>query len=69
MHNPYKALKEAGCEIDSHESDLYVKSSLEASRILKESGWGYTLFIHQITGELWLDVPFAYLPFWERKTA
>jgi hypothetical protein len=58
----YDALIAAGCEIDSHESDLYVKATLVA-----ESGRLRSFFTHQVTGETWIDVPFAYLPWWEKR--
>jgi len=57
-------------EIDNHESDLYVKKCLRSTAILEEyEFWGnVTTFRHQVTGERWYDVPFAYDPYWERKT-
>jgi hypothetical protein len=65
--NPFQALKAAGCEMDNHESDLYVRATPEALAIVKASGWTYETFRHQVTGQLWLDVAFAYEPWWERR--
>jgi hypothetical protein len=65
--NPYKALLKAGCEMDSHESDLYVRATPEAVAIVKESGWRYETFTSQTDGQQWLDLAFAYEPFWESK--
>lgn len=65
----YYRLKHAGCELDSHESDLYVKASEESTKILKDSGVSYTSFRSQIDNTLWYDVPFHYEPFWERRLA
>lgn len=63
----YQQLKDAGIPIDSHESDLYAKSTPESLRIVKESGHIYSMFTSQVDGELWLDIPFAYEPFWYSK--
>jgi hypothetical protein len=65
--NPYKNLLLMGCEIDSHESDLYVRATPQALAIVRQSGWSYKPFYSRIDGQLWLDVPFAYEPFWERR--
>jgi hypothetical protein len=65
--NPYKALREAGCTLDSHESDLYVRATPQALAIVKASGWTYETFRSQVDDQLWLDIAFAYEPFWERK--
>jgi hypothetical protein len=65
--NPYQTLKDAGCTIDHHESDLYVKATDEAVKIVKESGWTYEMFTNQVDGDLWLDVAFAYEPWWTSK--
>lgn len=68
--SPYHKLKVAGCTLDHHESDLYVKATEKARRILHASGWGYEMFRSAKTpaGELWLEVPFAYSPWWEKHT-
>ena len=65
--NPYKALKAAGIPLDQHESDLYALATHEAREIVKTSGWSHTTFVSQIDGKIWLDIPFAYEPFWEAK--
>jgi len=54
-------LKDAGCELDSHESDLYVKNSKEARYIIAgyEFRQNVTRFRSQIDNEIWLDIPFA----------
>jgi hypothetical protein len=68
----YKDLKAAGCELDSHESDLYVKATPEALAILAEWGGNHgrhsaEFFRHQVTGETWIDIPFAFDPWWDAK--
>jgi hypothetical protein len=63
----YQALQEAGIETDNHESDLYVKDSPEARAIIEEFGDSYEPFNADDGSGRWLDVPFAYAPFWESK--
>ena len=64
----YQELKEAGVEIDNHESDLYFPMTLDTVRILNK----YTTALNNARafrsnedGKLWYDVPFAYDPFWD----
>ena len=60
----------AGIEFDHHESDLYVKNSTVVHEILEKFPMNATNarpFKSEIDGEMWLDVPFAYEPFWIRK--
>jgi len=61
------ALVKAGIQVDSHESDLYVKDTPEARKILKNFNLKSKPFRSQIDKEMWLDVPFAYTPFWQKK--
>ena len=69
----YQELVEAGCDLDSHESDLYFKDTPEARRIVQEweSETGQSAcsapFVDEVEHTRWLDVPFAYQPFWESK--
>lgn len=64
----YYQLKAAGIPLDSHESDLYAKVTDESRKIVKASGLVCTMFISQIDGLPWFDIPFAYAPFWERRS-
>ena len=64
----YSDLKAAGIPISNHESDLYFKYSPESVAILDK----YPLeksnaqrFRNCIDGTTWVDVPFAYIPWWE----
>lgn len=65
----YDELKAAGVPLDSHESDLYAKATPAAQAIIDR--WEHRAnvrpFISQIDGSRWLDLPFAYKPFWDRK--
>lgn len=63
----YQALVDAKCEIDNHESDLYVKATPEVEKIIRQHACNASRFVSQIDGSLWWDVPFAYEPFWEAK--
>jgi hypothetical protein len=60
----YERLKAAGCELDSHVSDLYVRATPAALQILKEQRAPWGAFRSPIDGEIWCEVPFAYDPFW-----
>ena len=62
----YAALIKAGIETDSHESDLYARDSVEARRVVHDCGYPVVLFSSS-DGSMWLDLPFAYTPFWTAK--
>jgi hypothetical protein len=68
----YQDLVTAGCQIDSHESDLYVKHNADAVRIIAEfeAAGGITnkvLFTSRVDFQTWIELPFAYEPFWIAK--
>ncbi len=68
----YQRLLEAGCKLDSHESDLYVEATTTALGIIKsyaEHGCDVKpkSFISQIDGKRWLDLPFMYEPWWASR--
>lgn len=67
MPSLYEQLRDAGCALDNHESDLYVKATPEAVRLVTASKRFCSYFTHQGTGELWLDVAFAYDPWWKAR--
>ena len=69
MDSVYGKLMAAVCKIDSHESDLYVLATPEAEKILRASDhWPIVRrFTSNVDGLRWFDVPFAYLPFWEKR--
>ena len=77
MANPkltlYAALKAAGIPLDSHESDLYAKVTLESRQIVQDAiergafHGNPIVFVNQQDGTLWYDFPFMYAPFWEVK--
>jgi hypothetical protein len=68
----YHDIKAAGIAFSNHSSDLYFEATPEALAILSryplEKG-NATRFINQAPphkGQLWVDVPFAFEPFWDR---
>jgi hypothetical protein len=70
MSTLYEDLKAAGVQIASHESDLYFPVTPESRTILNRYPVqlaNATTFVNQVEGGRWFDVPFAYLPYWEKK--
>ena len=67
MQTLYEELKEAGCEIDHHESDLYVLATAQAFLIVKRYPVKYERFVGS-DGKFWLDIPFMYTPWWEHRS-
>ncbi len=63
----YSRIKAAGIPFDSHESDLYVLATPEARQLVDECGAVCSVFVSQVDGRRWLDVPFHYEPFWTRR--
>ena len=73
MSTLYDDLKAAGIPTDNHESDLYFPDTPEAREILKRHPLQNSIasrFRNQRppnVGAVWVDVPFAFIPFWERR--
>lgn len=66
----FDAVCERGIEYGNHESDLYLPSTEETRQLVKDYGLCLTsdcFFRNQINGELWIDIPFQYTPWWEAK--
>jgi hypothetical protein len=55
-------------EIDHHESDLYVLDTPAVREILRTHGRTATPFKSDIDQKIWLEIPFAYTPFWTERT-
>jgi UDP-N-acetylglucosamine enolpyruvyl transferase len=68
MMDLYDQLKETGAELDNHESDLYVLQTPETLTIVQASGMTYSTFVSQIDQKVWIDVPFAHMPWWRART-
>lgn len=66
----YDKLKAADQQLDHHESDLYVKWTPEANAIIRAHGGPEAANARSFTGqdgERWIDIPFAYTPWWEKR--
>ena len=67
----YQRLLDAGCEISNHCSDLYTPVNATSCKIVEEyrklSRNCVTIFNSQEDGSLWYDIPFAYMPYWEKR--
>lgn len=66
----YEEAKKLGVEIDHHESDLYIPVTPETMALVKRytSRSIVTSFTNQIDHKPWYDIPFAYMPFWDKVT-
>jgi hypothetical protein len=66
----YGDLGAAGVPISNHESDLYFQDSADSRAILArwpDKAKLATRFECRLTGQTWWDVPFAFLPWWEKQ--
>ena len=65
----YGDMLAAGVSLDNHESDLYAKITPESQAIVGAYKFKSNVrtFRSQIDGTLWYDIPFAFLPWWERR--
>ena len=67
----FDAIKAASVPYGNHESDLYFKSTALSETILRqfpEQQAIATRFASNTDhGARWVDVPFAFLPYWEAK--
>lgn len=66
----YTDLKDAGIKIDNHYSDLYVRDTPEVRDILASNGknvdgWNVQPFTCSVSGERYLDIGFAFDPYYE----
>jgi len=66
----YDAMKAAGVQIDNHYSDLYVPVNDTTRAIIAQYPDARPrTFTSQIDGKPWFELTFAYLPYWEQRTA
>jgi len=71
----YDELVAAGCQVDNHESDLYVFGSKKAVDIIKAHQATHDGFPRSVSnffsekppGGWWIEVPFAYAPWWRAR--
>lgn len=74
----YQRFVDAGSQIDSHYSDLYVPDTPENRKILRDyvrdnprcQGhlMGKTL-LSNVDGKRWIEIPFSYEPYWVARAA
>jgi hypothetical protein len=64
----YEQLRRAGCEMDSHEPDLYVKLTPLSSAILNCNFQYPDVFVSDRDGTLWYEIPFGYEPLRQRSS-
>jgi hypothetical protein len=66
----YKKLKDSGVEMESYQSDLYVPVNETTTEILEayEVKDNVSTFRSDIDGTRWYEIPFGYLPYWEKRT-
>ena len=67
MNNLYDEVIELDINHDNHESDLYLPVNDITKKLLIKHGGLVSTFISQIDGKQWFDVPFQYMPFWDKK--
>lgn len=64
----YQQLKDAGVQLDNHESDLYALVTPESEKIVAE--YPHKSNVRKFKGsdgKMWFDIPFAYEPYWDKK--
>jgi hypothetical protein len=64
----WNKLRELGVHVDNHESDLYVPCTQETEKLIEdyECKVNVSRFTSQVDGKRWFDVPFGYIPFWDK---
>ena len=63
----YDELVARGIQTDHHESDLYFPMTAETTEILNDYPKEKKLaqvFVCELDGQFWYEVPFGYMPFW-----
>ena len=60
----------AGIPFDNHESDLYIPVNQVTKEIISRYPESQPVgtFINQQNGELWYDLAFKFLPFWDKQS-
>jgi len=65
----WEQVKALGIPHASHETDLYIPVTEQTRKLIEayEFKSNVTTFQNQVEGGLWFDIPFAYLPAWNKK--
>lgn len=69
MTNLHEQLVKINAEITNHCSDLYVRLTPEVLKLVQASGRKFSFFENQVESGVWIDVTFAYEPYWAEKQA
>lgn len=72
MKTLYDKLIEEKIEVNHHESDLYFEVNNKTTKILLEYPLHFnnaTRFRCNVSNRLCYDVPFAYIPWWDKVTS
>ena len=72
----YDEVAKRGITHEHHYSDLYLPATEEVRMLLLHYGHHKrgdrstpSPFRHQVEGGIWIDVPFAYAPYWRERAA
>ena len=63
----FRAIVALGVEHDHHESDLYIPDTPRTRALATRYGHRFTRFRSNRDDSFWLDIPFAYDPWWEQR--
>lgn len=65
----WEQVETQGIEYGNHASDLYIPVNDQTRALVAayEFKSNVTMFTSNVDGQLWYDIPFAYLPYWEAK--
>lgn len=68
----YDAIKRLEIPHANHYSDLYLPNTPQVHAILrahgvKINGHNAAYFRNQVEGGIWIDIPFAFVPYWEAQ--
>ena len=63
----YAECVKRGIPAHNHESDLYIPITEETRALVKHFKKSAEVFKNQVEGGLWYDVPFAFVPWWEKR--
>lgn len=66
----YQRMIDAGVRVEGHYSDMYVPDTPQVREIIHthDVRVHYTSFPSNVAPhEQWLDIPFAFMPYWEAK--
>jgi hypothetical protein len=65
----YNLVVSKGIPHTNHETDLYIPVTEETKKMVANHEYkeSVTTFVNQRDGGLWYDIPFAYIPAWQKR--